>query len=573
MNLAGAFADSVHAQPHKTAMFWGEREYSFAEIGDQTLFVAEHLQQKCGVKAGDRVGLWLKNCPEFIPSLFGILKAGGVVVPINTFLKADEVNFILNDAGIDVLVTDADLGTHFRALSAARPHLKLFKVEAIDTEEAKARSQRPEVRGHHFPHRTESDLAFIIYTSGTTGLPKGAMLSHGNLLHNIESCRIILKTVTVDRFAVLLPLFHSYMITVGLLLPMLVGGSIVLVKSLHPVRNVLQEIIQRQATILPGIPQFYRSMINATIHVPLPLRICLSGAAPLPAQVLKEFEAKFHIPLIEGYGLSEASPVVTKNPLDRTRKAGSIGLPIPHVELSIQDDAGRELATNETGEVCVRGGNIMLGYWKRPEDTAKVMRNGWFLTGDVGHRDHEGYYFITDRKKDMLLVNGINVYPREIEEALYQFPGVKEAAVVGKPDSRRGEQPIAFVSPNEGAVLEETAILHFVRRKLAYYKIPRKVVVLPALPRNAAGKILKTALREMLAADSSAGTGGIQGGGKHPHADTHKRSGDTHERHGHGARHPGPPPEGLRTPLDSLPPLQEGLPRQASSSQQASSQI
>jgi long-chain acyl-CoA synthetase len=323
------------------------------------------------------------------------------------------------------------------------------------------------------------------------------MLSHGNLLHNVESCRIVLKTVDVDRFAVLLPLFHSYMLTVGLLLPLLVGGSIVLVKSLHPARNALQEVFERRSTVLPAIPQFYRSMVNAPISPPLPLRICISGAAPLPTQVLKDFEAKFHIPLIEGYGLSEASPVVTKNPLDGRRKPGSIGLPIPHVEVSIQDESGRELGTNEVGELCVRGGNVMLGYWNQSAETAKVMRNGWLLTGDVGYRDTEGYYFITDRKKDMLLVNGINVYPREIEEILYAFPGVREAAVIGKPDSRRGEQPVAFVSPNDGAVLEETALQQFVRKRLADYKVPRKVVLLPALPRNATGKILKTALREL----------------------------------------------------------------------------
>ena len=239
-------------------------------------------------------------------------------------------------------------------------------------------------------------------------------------------------------------------------------------------------------------------MVNAPMPVPLPLRICVSGAAPLPAQMLKEFEAKFHIPLIEGYGLSEASPVVTKNPLDGTRKAGSIGLPIPQRR---SQHPGRRRAPcwapSEIGEVCVRGGNVMLGYWNQPEETAKAIRNGWLLTGDIGYRDDEGYYYITDRKKDMLLVNGINVYPREIEEVLYQFPGVKEAAVIGKPDARKGEQPIAFVAANDGAVLDEKALQQFVRRKLADYKVPRKVVVLPALPRNATGKILKTALREL----------------------------------------------------------------------------
>ena len=497
MNLAGAFADSVHRQPQKIALFWGEREYSYAELWRQSVLVADQLQHRFEVRPGDRVGLWLKNCPEFIPALFGILRAGEVVVPINNFFKPDEVNYILSDAGIDVLITDAELGAHHRALEVARPHLKLFRVEQLEGLEAGSGNTESDLQNPTSPQRTESDLAVIIYTSGTTGRPKGAMLSHGNLLHNVESCRVVLQTVAADRFAVLLPLFHSYMLTVGLLLPLLVGGSVVLVKSLHPVRNVLQEVLQRQATVIPAIPQFYRSIVNAPIHVPLPLRICISGAAPLPAQVLKEFEAKFHIPLIEGYGLSEASPVVTKNPLDRTRKAGSIGLPIPNVEVSIQDDAGRGLGANEVGEVCVRGGNVMLGYWKQPEETAKVMRNGWLLTGDIGYRDAEGYYFITDRKKDMLLVNGINVYPREIEEILYQFPGVKEAAVIGKADPRRGEQPIAFVAPNDGVVLDEKALQQFVRRKLADYKVPRKVVVLPALPRNVTGKILKTTLREL----------------------------------------------------------------------------
>jgi long-chain acyl-CoA synthetase len=464
--------------------------------------VAQHLKQRLGVRPEDRVGLWLKNCPEFIPSLFGILYRGAVAVPINTFLKADEVNYILSDAGIDVLITDADLGSHFRSLAAVRPELKLFKVEGIaGVLGAKCRGLSDGNAASQPSPATRDRLAVLIYTSGTTGRPKGAMLSHGNLLHNVESCRIVLQTVEADRFAVLLPLFHSYMLTVGLMLPLLVGGSIVLVKSLHPVRNVLEEIIQRSSTVMPAIPQFYRSMVNAPVHAPLPLRFCISGAAPLPIQVLREFEAKFHIPLIEGYGLSEASPVVTKNPLDGTRKAGSIGLPIPNVEVTVQDDSGHLLGPDEVGEVCVRGGNVMLGYWNQPVETARVMRNGWLLTGDMGYRDQEGYYFITDRKKDMLLVNGINVYPREIEEIIYQFPGVKEAAVIGKADSRRGEQPVAFVAANDGAAIEEKALQQFIRKKLADYKVPRKVVFLPALPRNATGKVLKTALRQMPGAE------------------------------------------------------------------------
>jgi long-chain acyl-CoA synthetase len=322
------------------------------------------------------------------------------------------------------------------------------------------------------------------------------MLSHGNLLANVESCRQMLMAVDADRFVVLLPMFHSFMLTVSVLLPLRVGGSMVLIKSLHPPKNVLAEIIQRQATILPCIPQFFRTLAGAPLPGRLPLRLCISGGAPLPAEILREFNAKMPIPLIEGYGLSEASPVVSLNPIAGPWKAGSIGVPVPGVEVSVQNDAGEILPPGATGELCVRGANVMLGYWNQPMETARALRNGWLLTGDIGHGDAEGYFYITDRKKDMLLVNGINVYPREIEEVLYQFTGVKEAAVIGVPDARKGEHPLAFVSASEGAQLDEKAILQFVRQKLADYKVPKHIIFMTALPRNATGKILKTALRQ-----------------------------------------------------------------------------
>src|SRR5215469_10481509 len=293
-------------------------------------------------------------------------------------------------------------------------------------------------------------------------------------------------------------MFHSYMLTVGILLPLIVGGSIVIVKSLHPARNLIQEIYTKQPTILPAFPQFYRSLVNAELPGKLPLRICISGSAPLPGQVLKEFEERFKIPLIEGYGLSEASPVVAKNPLDGTHKPGSIGVPIPNVEMSIQDEDGKMLGSGQIGEICVRGANVMIGYWNELEETAKAFRNGWLLTGDVGYSDEDGYYYITDRKKDMLLVNGNNVYPREIEEVIYQFPDIKETAVVGQPDARRGEQAVAFVVPNDGVTLNGDALMKFVRSKLADYKVPRQIILSPPLPRNATGKILKTELRQQL---------------------------------------------------------------------------
>jgi len=271
----------------------------------------------------------------------------------------------------------------------------------------------------------------------------------------------------------------------------------VLVKSLNQQRQILQELCLRQATMLPAIPPLYRALASSPVPLKLPFRICISGSAPLPLQVLNDFESKYGIPLIEGYGLSEASPVVAKNPIHGRRKAGSIGIPIPHVEMSIQDEEGRLLASGLVGEICVRGGNVMQGYWNHQEETARAFRGKWLLTGDVGYRDEEGYYFITDRKKDMLLVNGNNVYPREIEEVIYQFPGVKEVAVIGIPDARRGEQPVAYVAAMEGQTLEEEPILQYVKERMADYKNPKRIVFLPALPRNAMGKILKTELRKI----------------------------------------------------------------------------
>jgi long-chain acyl-CoA synthetase len=487
MNLARVFAKSVEAHSAKTAIFWGDAEINYAELWARSRWMAEQLRDKFGVRPGDRVGLWLKNCPEFVPAVYGILLAGAVVVPINNFLKADEVSHILNDAGINALITEQALNEAFAKLQAARAGLKIFEVEGMQA--------TPGANAPTDSDRGKEDLAVIIYTSGTTGKPKGAMLSHGNLLSNVESCRQVLEAVPFDRFVVLLPMFHSFMMCVCIFLPLTVGGSMVLVKSLHPPKNIVVDIMRRQATILPAIPPLFRALSNAQLPGELPLRLCISGAAPLPLEILREWNSRFTIPLIEGYGLSEASPVVSINPIRGPWKAGSIGKPIPDVEVSVQNDEGQMLKDGEVGEICVRGGNVMMGYWNKPEETANAIRNGWLLTGDVGYRDADGYFFITDRKKDMLLVNGINVYPREIEEVIYTFPGIKEAAVISRPDERKGEQPIAYVALNEGAAINERDLIHYLRERLADYKVPRQVHVLPGLPRNATGKILKTALR------------------------------------------------------------------------------
>ena len=493
MNLAMAFASSAESNADKTAVYWGDEAFSYRVLLSQTHALAWHLQNSLNVGPGDRVALWLKNCPEFVPSLFAILESGAVVVPINNFLKADEAAYILKDAGARTVICDAHSAETMEPLRRRIDGLNVWDIEALSSLPNPPESEEARIMGHG---RAEQDLAVIIYTSGTTGRPKGAMLSHGNLLHNVESCRQVLSAVDADRFVVLLPMFHSFMLCVCVFLPLLVGGSMVIIRSLHPPKNILHEIIQHQATILPSIPQFFRTLANATLPGDLPLRACVSGGAPLPVEILREFKAKMTIPLIEGYGLSEASPVVSMNPMNGLAKEGSIGMPIPEVEITIQSETGDMLPVGDVGELCVRGGNVMLGYWNQPTETAKVLHNHWLRTGDIGYQDEDGYFFITDRKKDMLLVNGVNVYPREIEEVIYQYPGVKEAAVVGIKDLRKGEQPVAFLVANEGERIDEPTLLKFIRQRLADYKVPRRVRLLDALPKNATGKVLKTVLRD-----------------------------------------------------------------------------
>ncbi|MDC0325251.1 long-chain fatty acid--CoA ligase [bacterium] len=492
MNLANALIDSVRQYPDKTAIYWGGTEISYNQVLGQSEWVKRYLMDVCDIQPGDRVALWMKNTPEFVSIFFGALRAGAVIVPLNHFLTASEALFILQDSGAKLVFVDNSLVEAAFKVCETLTDLGICKLKELDVDHSEFDNV---VQSDVL--KNEQDLALIIYTSGTTGRPKGAMLSHGNLHHNVASCEHTMQTSENDKVALLLPMFHSFMVTVGILLPMKIGGSIVLIKSLHPPKNILKEIIASQATIMPAVPQFYRAFAAAPLPE-LPLRLCISGAAPLPMEVLKRFNQQSNLSLIESYGLSEASPVVTLNPIDGPWKVGSIGLPIHDVQVAIMDPKGNEMPVGQKGELWVRGDNVMLGYWNRPEATAEALQDGWLKTGDMGHSDEEGYFYVTDRKKDMLLVNGINVYPREIEELLYQFEGVKEASVVGQKDQRKGEKPVAFVVMEEGCSRDPGALQAFLKPRLAAYKIPRKINFIENLPRNATGKILKTALRQQL---------------------------------------------------------------------------
>lgn len=496
-HLFHAFAESATRHSDKVATFWAQSEIPYRDLLAQSSWVASQLRDAHATAPGDRVGIWLRNRPEFIPALFGIFGADAVAVPINCFLKPAEVAYLVHDAQIRVLITEDTLDEGLKAVLELCPGLSILFVHQFP-----APGTQPTALPN--PARGTSDLAVLVYTSGTTGKPKGAMLSHGNLLHNVDSCRQVLAVVDFDRFVLMLPMFHSFMLTVCILLPLLVGGSIVLIQSLHSPKHALQEMLQRRGTVLPAMAALFRALAQLPQGMELPLRLCISGAGPLPAEILRAFNTRHPaVPLIEGYGLSEASPVVSVNPIAGPWIAGTIGQPIPGVEVSVQSDDGQSLADGVDGEICVRGGNVMAGYWNDPVKTAETLVDGWLRTGDIGHRRSDGFFVITDRKKDMLKPNGINVYPREIEEVIHRIPGVRETAVVGEPCDKRGERPVAFVSLDEGHPWDERAALEFLRSQLADFKLPRRFILLPALPRNATGKILKTTLRETLTQNSN----------------------------------------------------------------------
>jgi long-chain acyl-CoA synthetase len=496
--VIACFDAVVATRPRKVCIFWGSERFTNADVAAHIDVYGARLQTGYGVRKGDRVGILLKNCPEFIFTLYAALKSGATVVPINTFLKAPEIQHILDDCQLKCLVTSEDFDETVSKLE----RVTVVPLSALSTGVPPLVVNPRDEPTATWPSINPDDLAVIIYTSGTTGKSKGAMLTHANIASNVLSCVKALEETKDDRLTLLLPMFHSFMLTVCIFTPLSMGAGIVLIKSVQPFKATMREIIHNRATILVGIPQLFQALADAKIpfwlHWVLKLRLAVSGAAPLPGETLAKFDRKFRFPLLEGYGLSEASPVVSFNPIRGVRKAGSVGLPLPDIEVRIFDDHGHEQPPGEVGEIAVRGPNVMRGYYNQPEETAATLRHGWLRTGDMGRKDDDGYIYIVDRRKEMLLVRGMNVYPREIEEVLHRFPNVREAAVVPKPDEKRGEVPIAFVSAVDGATLDSNEILRLCRDQLADYKIPREVRIMDELPRTATGKIAKLELKKLV---------------------------------------------------------------------------
>jgi len=490
---------------NKPAYFIDDRKVTWDEVKKKVDTFARTLEL-LGVKREEKVPIYVANSLEFVIAYLGIQKIGAVPVPINTFLKEDEVAFIINDIEGRLLIASAKLACNIKTIRTKTPVEKII-WEGVYTNIDEENISFDEILANYEAHESIElpkleDLSVIIYTSGTTGKPKGAMLTYKNIFSNILGVNEIVNITHKDRFIAYLPMFHSFTMTVNILLPLYSASPVVIVRSIMPFSNIIKQTLLKRVTIFTGVPDVYSALSRAKLpfyfHWFNKIRFFISGAAPLPGEVLNRFKKKFKkAPLLEGYGLSETSPVVAVN-RPELQKPGSVGPAIPGVEVKIVDEDLMEVPLGEPGEIIVKGDNVMKGYYKREEATAETIINGWLLTGDIGKMDEDGYIYILDRKKDLIISRGVNIYPREIEEVCLKFPGIKECAVVGKKDENHGEIPVAFIEPEENAEIDIKELKKFLKKHLANYKLPREIYIVDNLPKNATGKVLKRVLRDNL---------------------------------------------------------------------------
>ncbi len=491
---------TVAAEQGARPCIHGEDGLTYAELDRRSDGVARALMG-AGVGAGERAGLLCPNGADFVVAYLGILKSGATAVPLNLMLHPREMAFALADCGACALIHHQAFDTAAAEATAGLDLRLRARIGGAGPGEIRGFEDLIETPGERVEPALDpsESVAVILYTSGTTGRPKGAMLTHANLASNAASVAAALSLTRDDRVLVVLPMFHAFAATVGVLTPLLQGGGIVPVARFEP-RLVSQAIADQGATLFLGVPSMYGLLLRldeASMGQWRGVRLCVSGGAALPEAVLRGFESRFAIPIVEGDGPTECSPVTCVNPPDGPRKPGSVGPPIPGVEMCILDAEGRGLPDGTPGEVCVRGPNVMKGYYNLPEATREAFFGDWFRTGDLGTRDADGYFYLVDRIKDLIIVNGMNVYPRVIEEVLYGHPGVAEAAVVGDPDPRHGEIPVAHVAlrPEADPAHAAAELRDWCRERLGRHEVPRRFVIRASLPRNAAGKILKRELR------------------------------------------------------------------------------
>jgi long-chain acyl-CoA synthetase len=506
-NIPDILSSSAIKYPSKIAVIFGQKKINFTDLNVYTDRLAQGLRQ-IGVVKADRVALLLDNSAHFVICYFAIVKLGAVVVPINHMFKSEEISYIVSDSEPKVMITSSIYLDTVLKIKEELPYLKNILSVSKEKEGVISIYDWINDQNKEYCNREnvgEDDIAAILYTSGTTGHPKGAMLSHGNLISNALASKEAIKANHKDKAICLLPLFHSFAATVCMLLPLSVGGTVVIMKSARPFKRVIRAIFNNRVTVFVGIPSLYNilnevklpKILNSLIiRMLLPIRVCISGAAALPVPTWEKFQKRLGVPLLEGYGLTESSPVVSLNPYKCLNKGGSIGLPINGVKVEIVDENNNPVGVGQVGEILVKGPNVMKGYYNNPEATKETIKDGWLYTGDLGKKDADGYLYIVGRKKDMVNVRGLNVYPREIEDLLYQHPKVKEAAVIGVADFHKGEVPKGFIVLKEGVVAAEKEFVLYLREHLANYKIPRSIEFRQSLPKNTTGKILKRILIE-----------------------------------------------------------------------------
>jgi long-chain acyl-CoA synthetase len=500
-NLAVMVAESARRTPGKPAVILGETKISCAQLDAQSDRVAASLTA-AGVAAGDRVGLQLPNIPQFVIAYFGILKAGGVVVPMNVLLKAPEIEFQLRDSGAGTLITFSGCLDEAAKAAASADVASLYVAAATTPLVAGVPFDTLLAGGQPGPQlavRSPADPAVIIYTSGTTGVPKGAVLSHITLYMNADIPGRLFGFGDDDVVVVALPLFHIFGLSSIMNTCVLLGGTMSLVPRFEAA--AVLEVVQRdRATVFEGVPTMFVALLQAPgldSYDRSSLRVAISGGAPIPAEIIDSFERRFGVTILEGYGLSETASTTTFNVSAAERKIYSVGKPIWGVSVQVWDSQGQPLppGAEHVGEIVVRGPNVMTGYHNNPEATAEAFAGGWFHTGDLGYFDDDGFLFIVDRIKDLIIRGGYNVYPREVEEAIYTHPAVAEAAVIGVPDTTMGEEVHAIVAIRDGQSVTEGELIDFVKQRIAAYKYPRTVEFRDSLPKGATGKILKKELR------------------------------------------------------------------------------
>ena len=503
--LVEAFRGQVRERGDQPAVLGGDETWSFSRLDRASDAVAAGLAAR-GLVVGDRVGLYCLNVPEFVVVYLGVLKAGATVVPINLMLNPRAIAYMLDDAGARGFFYHAQFAEPARQVVAAVSSLTCVVSIGEVTDDSATPLQQlldaadavPSIAAPTVAVDPHDHLAAILYTSGTTGKPKGAMLTHANLWSNTHSVMQALGFVPgEDRILVVLPMFHAFAATVGMLTPLLHGLSLVALTRFEP-KLVSAAIEEHGATVFLGVPSMFSLLLRVDDEVVRQwssVRCCVSGGAAMPQAVMEAFVERFAIPVLEGDGPTECSPVTCVNPPAGPHKAGSVGLPLPGVDMRIVNQEGDPLQDGDHGEVCVRGPNVMRGYWGLEEATRDSFFGQWFRTGDLGFRDADGYFYLVDRIKDLIITNGMNVYPRIIEECLYRFPAVAEAAVVGEPHALHGEIPVAYVAVNPDTEFDAIALRNWCKQHLGRHEIPRRVVRVDALPRNAAGKVLKRELR------------------------------------------------------------------------------